>query len=168
MSFRKLTFLPAETREQFEIRRIEPDFTGLWIDGICQMNDLPPEDELNRQFCEVAHGAVLIAGLGLGFVLTWILGKPEVQSVTVVEKHQAIIEMVGPHFQHPKLTIINADIFGWEPTPEQKFDTIWNDISLEVLDQLESIKEKQLTWLAPHGWFARWSLDGPIIHAGAT
>ena len=42
----------------------------LWVNGACVMNDLPGlEGHCNRPVVEAARGDVLIAGLGIGYVL---------------------------------------------------------------------------------------------------
>lgn len=79
-----------------------------------------------------ANGDVLIAGLGIGLVLTLIVKKPEVKSVTVIEISQDVINLVEPHIRrylsgmHKDLRIVCADIFAWQP--DKKYDTIFFDI----------------------------------------
>ena len=50
------------------------------------MSDTPYERNTNTEIVRRATGRVLIAGYGLGMILTAILKKPDVQQVVVVEK----------------------------------------------------------------------------------
>lgn len=51
---------------------------------------------------DVAHGNVLVTGLGLGMFLTAILQKPELKSITVIEQSEEVIQLVAPYFQGKK------------------------------------------------------------------
>lgn len=62
------------------------------------MSNTPMEIRTNRAFIHRAKGKVLINGLGLGMVLSAILEKPEIKSVTVVEASEDVIKLVGPSF----------------------------------------------------------------------
>ena len=76
-----------------------------------------------------AKGTVLVAGLGLGMFLTAICDKPEVTKIIVIEKSPDVINLVAPTFaSHPKISIINADIFEWKPEKGMMFDFIWFNI----------------------------------------
>ncbi|MDU7217412.1 MAG: hypothetical protein E6293_07975, partial [Dialister sp.] len=63
---------------------------------------------------EKAHGHVITYGLGLGYYTFMAAGKPEVETVTVVEMNPAVIslfkEHILPQFPHKeKIRIIEAD-----------------------------------------------------------
>jgi len=95
-------------------------------------SDCGGERQSNREITREAHGKVLIAGLGLGMILTTIVPKPEVEKVVVVELSQDVIDLVEPHIRNylgefsSKLEIVHSDIFDYIPT--EKFNTIFFDI----------------------------------------
>ena len=96
------------------------------------MSDTHAERNTNRDVVNAAHGDVLIAGLGLGMIICPIAQKDEVNSTTVIEISQDVIDLVEPYIRKylkddaDKITIIHEDIFEYKPT--QKFDTIYFDI----------------------------------------
>ena len=93
------------------------------------MSNTPMEIDTHREFIRLARGNVLINGLGLGMALTAILRKPEVKSVTVIERSAEVIELVGPTFaSDDRLAIICADAFTWTPPRGSRFDAVWHDI----------------------------------------
>jgi len=121
-------------------------YVKLIVEGELMMSDTAMERITNREFILNAKGRVLIAGLGVGLILQAILDKPEVSEVVVVEKYQDVIDLVGERFQHPKLTIICADIFEYELPKTEKFDTIyfdiWADINTSNLDEMKFLHAK--------------------------
>jgi predicted membrane-bound spermidine synthase len=103
-------------------------YVRLLIDGSLVMSDTLMEQSSHLSFVYSARGDVLIAGLGIGMCVLAILDKENVDSVTVVEKNEDVIELIGQYIQHEKLTIIHGDIFEWKPDKGVKYDTIWFDI----------------------------------------
>jgi spermidine synthase len=76
-----------------------------------------------------AHGDVLIAGLGVGMILHPILNKPEVRSVTVIEKYQDVVDLILPTLpSDPRLNVVTDDVFRWKPPSGFCYDVIWFDI----------------------------------------
>jgi hypothetical protein len=93
------------------------------------MSNTPMEVRTNREFIRRAKGNVLINGLGLGMVLTAILRKPEVESVTVIEASSEVIELVAPTFRgDPRVSIVHANAFDYQPAKGKCFDAVWHDI----------------------------------------
>lgn len=100
------------------------------------MSDTPYERRTNARFVRHATGTVLIAGYGLGMVLTAILPKPDVQRVVVVELDPDVITLVAPHIQkwtkrhYRKLVVLLGDIHQSRPAVEEfaPFDAMWFDI----------------------------------------
>lgn len=93
------------------------------------MSNTRMEINTNYDFVRQANGKVLINGLGLGMILAAILTKPEVTEVTVVEKFQEVITLVGPTFSHdPRVKIIHADALEYKPPKGEKFDCVYHDI----------------------------------------
>lgn len=102
-------------------------YTKLLVDGELMMSDTQMERTTNLGFLWEATGDVLIAGLGIGLVLHPLVAKPEVRSVTVIEKYPDVIALVGRTVPRG-VDIICADIFDWRPKKGTKFDTIYFDI----------------------------------------
>lgn len=116
-------------------------YTKLHVGGQLMMSDTTMERRTNHAFVCHAHGRVLVAGLGIGLILEAVLAKPEVETVTVIEKYQDVVYLVAPHYLDryaDKLTVITADIFDWRPMPKCMtysviyFD-IWPDICEDAL-----------------------------------
>lgn len=125
-------------------------FTGtyvrLHVDGMLMMSDTPMERLTNVDFIENAKGKVLIAGLGVGLILQAILDKEDVEEVYVVEKYQDVIDLVASRFSHPKLKVVCCDIFHFDISKDEKFDTIyfdiWADINEDNLDEMRTLHAK--------------------------
>ena len=103
------------------------DYVRLLINGRTIMSNTPMEYLTNLEFIQNCYGDVFVAGLGMGMVLMEILDKPDVRSVTVVEKNQDVITLIQPQLpQNRKLKIIKADIFSYSTS--KKYDYIYFDI----------------------------------------
>jgi spermidine synthase len=93
------------------------------------MSNTPMEIRTNRAIIHNATGDVLINGLGIGMVLKAVLAKPDVRSVRVIEKHPEVIELVAPTYApDPRVEIIQADCFDYEPPKGMRFNAVWHDI----------------------------------------
>lgn len=93
------------------------------------MSNTPMEIKTNARFISQAKGSVLINGLGLGMVLSEILKKEEVTSVTVIENSKDVINLVAPTYEKdPRVTIIHADAFEYKPPKGVVYDVVWHDI----------------------------------------
>ena len=115
-------------------------YMRLHVDGVLMMSDSDMEKNTNSKFIKNAHGDVMIAGLGIGLILRNLEDKVKsgvVTSITVYEKHQDVIDLVAPYFQHLPLTVKCADILEYKPPKDEMYDTIYFDI-------WPSIKEKNL------------------------
>lgn len=133
----------------------------LYIGGIMMMSDGANEHSTNYGVLRNSHGDVLIAGLGIGMILTKILEKPEVSSVLIVEKYQDVIDLISPHFQNPKLKIICADIREWKPAKGVRFDTIyfdiWADQSTDDLEDMATLHRRFRAHKKPGCWMESWN-----------
>ena len=90
------------------------------------MQDTIREYEEHRPLWDNATGNVLIGGLGIGFSHQKLVNNPKVTSVTVVEKHQEVIDLVWDYCSKDHtFSVICADIETWEPT--QHYDVGWFD-----------------------------------------
>jgi len=127
----------------------------------CMMSDLSYERATCLEVVERAHGNVLIAGLGLGMILHPILQKPEVETVTVVEKFPDVIALVSPSLPaSSKLAIIIGDIFEWVPRPGARYDVIWFDIWPDIaVTRLAALHRRLTPYLRtenPACWMESW------------
>ncbi len=128
-------------------------YCRLKVGRTLMMSDTPAEQRSNIWFVVRATGDVFIAGLGLGMVLIPVLRKEGVRSVTVIEKYQAVIDLVEPSIRKrvsssegAKLTVICEDIFDWKLPKGQKWETIyfdiWPDICGDNLPEITKLKRR--------------------------
>ena len=108
-------------------------YTRLMRDGTLVMSDTPAEIESNLDFIEQAEGDVLINGLGLGWCIEALFQKDEVRTITVIEKSEDVIKLVGQHYLNKcpgdkELIIICDDAFTYKPKKNKRFDAVWHDI----------------------------------------
>lgn len=139
-------------------------FCQLWINGALVMSDTDMEWRTNLPFLHAARGRVLIGGLGIGFILVPLLRKPEVESVTVVEKHQDVIDLVLPYVAQPTLTVKCGDIHVYRKQLNgDKFDSIYFDIwpglcwdNLAEMKSLEASYRSALNRKSENRWIGSW------------
>ena len=60
------------------------------------MSDTAMERQTNSEFLRKANGHVLIGGLGIGMILLAAQEKPEIQTITILEKYSEVIELLLP------------------------------------------------------------------------
>ncbi len=78
----------------------------------------------NAEFLSRAHGRVLIAGLGLGLPVLAIQRKAEVESITIVELHREVIDLVASRIPlGGKVRALEGDAFQY--VPDEKCDVAW-------------------------------------------
>ena len=124
----------------------------------------PVDIDTCKDAIEEAHGRVITFGLGLGYYAYMAAEKPEVESVTVVEKSHDVIEAFQkgllPHFPHKeKIRIIEADAFEFAEHTMQKehFDLAFVDTWRDAGDGLPMyLKMKPLEKLSPDTKFLYW------------
>jgi hypothetical protein len=108
----------------------DTEYPVLTIKGEVWMSLTPMELQSAAYAYELAEGKVATAGLGMGYFALKCAEKPEVESVTVYEVNQDIIDhFVKSHEKRPyfdKIIIIRGDVH--EHLKGQKFDLIWLDI----------------------------------------
>lgn len=123
--------------------------------GAVVMSNTYMEERTNHYFCSRAHGDILIGGLGIGMIILAIQDKPYVNSITVLEKNQEVIDMIVPQLGfNDKVKIVNADVFTWKPLRGQKYDCIymdiWNYINEDVYkNEMVPLKRKYAHYLKP-------------------
>jgi len=112
-------------------RYVKPGkFKRLMRGGTVVMSNTPAEISDHRQFICIAKrgGNILINGLGIGVALKEILTSPDVESVTVIEKSEDVINLVANTYNDPRVTIIHADAFEWKPPKGVRYAAAWHDI----------------------------------------
>ena len=150
----------ANIRAMFRpLERIEPGTYKRLMNGrTVVMSNTPMEIDTNRDILREARGQVLINGLGLGMVLTFILAKPEVEHVTVVEKNADVIALVGPTFANERLTIVHADAFEYQPKKGVRFAAVWHDIwNFVCSDNLAEMAKLKRKYARRADWQGCWS-----------
>lgn len=141
-------------------------YTRLIVNGQLYMSDTPMEKRTNVEFVIKATGDVLIAGLGLGLIVHPLAAKPDVTSITIIEKYQDVIDLIAPTLpKNVKINIICADIFEWVPEKGQKWNTIyfdiWPTICTENLDEMKILHNKFKFRVKRDGnhWMSSWVKD---------
>ena len=128
------------------------------------MSNTPDEIRDHRVFIHQAKGDILINGLGLGVILEILLPKPEVTSITVIEKDPEVISLVAPYFKdEKKLTIINADALEYTSPKGKRYNAvwhdIWDDITLSNLKDMKKLHRKYGRKCDWQGSWARWMCE---------
>jgi len=135
--------------------------------GTVMMSDTAMERDTNWDIAYRAHGDVLIGGLGLGLVLLAAQAKEEVDSITVVEIQQEIIDLVVPQLPlNEKVTVICGDILKWYPPKGVLYDIIYFDIwsavcgdNYPVMKTLHRRFARRLRRTNPRCWMGSWRRD---------
>jgi hypothetical protein len=137
------------------------DYCQLVIRGQTVMSDTYLEQSTNREVVYQARGDILIAGLGIGFILVPMLAKEGVTSITVIEKHQEVIDLVSPHFSDPRLSIIQDDIFKWKPIKGSTYDIIyfdiWPCICTSNLKEMTRLERRFRPFKSKDSWMGSWA-----------
>ena len=140
-------------------------YTGLRINGATMMSDTPKEYADHLDLVRAACGRILIMGLGLGCIAHVLANIEVVDSITIVERDQDIIDMVAPSLEQygEKVTIIQGDAFTVKPDLNglaNMYDIIWHDI---WIDRSEDNQDEMVTLMkqwAGHCEFQDcWSLN---------
>ena len=117
----------------------------------------PNEIETMKPFINKGKGNVLVLGLGMGYVPFMMALKPEVKSVTIIEKDPEIIglfnSLILPSFKNKeKIKIIEDDAINYV-SKNNKFDYIFADLwhspedGLSSFVQLKRINKNIDCWL---------------------
>ena len=116
------------------------DFPAVLENGNEWMTLTPVDLDTCDEAIEAASGRVVTFGLGLGYYAYMVARKPEVESITVIEKSPDVIRLfekhILPYFENPeKLRIICADAFEYAEREMPKegysfaFVDTWRDAS---------------------------------------
>ena len=115
-------------------------FPAILENGNEWMTLTPVDLDTCEEAIEAAHGRVVTFGLGLGYYAYMAASKDEVESVTVVELSNEVIELFKRHILpkmdcKDKIKIVNADAFEYAERimPREHFDIAfvdtWRDAS---------------------------------------
>lgn len=134
-------------------------FTRLLVNGRLWMTDTDYEWRSNLEAVSKMTGDVLIAGLGIGFVIHPILSRAN--SVTVIENNADVIALVHPHF--PTISVVQADAREWTP-PRKAYDAVYLDIWPDVpnhddWEDIKALKKRYRPSLRKGGWIGAWCED---------
>lgn len=140
------------------------DFPAVLEGGNEWMTLTPVDLDTSDEAIDAACGKVITFGLGLGYYAYMCSQKPEVTSVTVVEKSEKLIGFFKKHIlpQFPnrdKITIVNADAFEYAEfeMPKENFDLAFVDTWRDASDGTPMYKRmKPLEKLSPDTKFLYW------------
>lgn len=102
---------------------------------VAVMSDTPAEIGEHEHAIVNATGRVLIAGLGLGCLVSALLAKPDVTHIDVVEIDADVIALTGPYYDDPRVTIHHDSIHTFKPGPNDRWDYGWHDIWTHISDR---------------------------------
>lgn len=129
----------------------------------------PNEIVTMREPIRRAHGKVLTFGLGLGYFAFMAARKPDVQSVTVVERDRNVIRLfetyIRPLFPLPyrdKITVLHDDAYQYAEKRMKagKYDFVFADIWHDPSDGVTAYKKlKKYERLLPKAEFMYWIED---------
>ena len=141
----------------------EGNYVKLYVDGVLMMSDTDMEKHTNEEFVRNAHGDIMIAGLGIGLILDNLEDKVcsgEIQSITVYEKYQDVIDLVYPKYKHLPLKVICQDILEYKPSKNETYDTIyfdiWPDINSDNLTEIKMLHNRWKFRKREGGWMDSW------------
>ena len=116
-------FLPVpQVSGEWSIRHFheyDEECTGLYRGQADWMNDCRVAEQEHEEFARIACGHVVLTGLGIGYLPSWLLKLGTCKSITIVENSPEVISMVWPHLKQlaPNLlTIVQSDANEWTPT----------------------------------------------------
>ena len=139
------------------------EFPAIREEGRVWMTVTPNEINTIQPAVRESRGKVLTYGLGLGYYAFHCLLKDDVDSVTVVERNPAVIDVFRKHLlpffpRKDALHIVQADAFDYAANimPGEGFDTVFTDLWHDVADgiplyrqmkALESPGPRYLYWI---------------------
>lgn len=148
------------------------DCRGLYDpSGLLWMSDTPQERLMMYNNAQASQGNILVGGLGLGLYPQYV--APRARSLTIVERSQAIADIVWPQIAPTlaqaldarPLRLIIADVGRFlARAPEAAYDTIfldtWEDLNATRLPYVNFLRDLAIRHLAPNGrvllWGYRW------------
>ena len=158
--------LKPDFREVQRIGFFDSDFSypAVMEDGHEWMAIKPNETATITFAVNAAHGRVATFGLGMGYYPYLVHLKPDVESITIIERSADVIELfkthILPQFDMPeKVRIVQADAFEYaaKQMPAERFDYAFADTWRDVSDGLPMyLRMKKLERLNPATEFSYW------------
>jgi hypothetical protein len=158
-----------ETKEGRQIPQVgffekEFKFPAVLENGRIWMTVTPNEIETMKEAIEKSSGQVLTFGLGLGYYAYMVSEKENVESVTIVDSNEDVIQLfqqyILPQFKNAaKIQIIKADAFDYarKHIGQGKYDFVFTDLWHDVSDGIDMyLKMKQYEHLCPDTEFMYW------------
>ena len=84
-------------------------YTSLFINEKEWMLDDPLHWSGMQEFAKRCSGSVLVGGLGLGLLVSQLILNNKVNSITVIERNNDVIDLISKYLESSKLEIINDD-----------------------------------------------------------
>lgn len=155
-------------RHHGHFRAFPGRYAALHIEDGLMMSDAPSERITTEHVTRLAHGDVLILGLGVAMLPVALASNPQVRSITVVELYHGVIELLRPTLEAhaPGTRVLQGDAF----LPETKglprakegggFDLIWADIWPNICadhyPEHVALRRAWRPWLRPGGRHLTW------------
>ena len=145
----------------------EFQFPTVYENGVEWMAIKPNEIETMKRPIENARGSVLVYGLGIGYFAYMVSQKPQVTSVTVVERDENVIKLFNdiilPQFpQKSKITVIKSDAFEYaeKHMRNNRYDYVFTDLWHDVSDGVDLyVKMKKYEGVCQKATFDYWIED---------
>lgn len=122
----------------------------LKIAGLCYMTTLPADILDHRSIYEIAHGSILLTGLGLGLGVLMANQNPHVDSIVVVENNHIVLETIVPMLEKNQLMkrveFICADANEWEPGVRFDFAYIDHDYGRANSERYQKYASYVVNW----------------------
>ena len=138
------------------------NYTKLMRKGSVIMSDTPSEIGDHLYFIHKATGNVLINGLGLGWVIEALFHKKDVETITVIEKSEDVINLAADHYKNKcpknkKILIIHADAIEYKSKKGERYGAVWHDIWDNICaDNLEEMKILHRKYGRRTDWQGSW------------
>jgi len=136
-------------------------YKKLTRNGRLIMSNTQAEIGDHLSFIYKAKGDVLINGLGLGVCIFGIMErnktkKEKVTSITVVERSEDVINLVGPYLPS-EVAIVQADAFEFKPPKGKKYGAVWHDIWDDICaDNLDDMHTLHRRYGKRTNWQGSW------------
>lgn len=120
--------------------------TSLLENGKVWMTDSPQEVQQVLDLVQNIEGKVVVGGLGLGVVTQILAWKPDVETITVVEKAHELSELVWPHLTTYNASLVTQDLYKYLRETDETFDygyfDIWGPTSeMELLENILPLRK---------------------------
>lgn len=114
------------------------------------------------------HGDILMAGLGIGYEAFILKDNLDVNSITIIEKEENIINLTTKYLKHKKIKVRHDTIFKYMISTKDKYDLVYFDIFQETpaethfIDETRILKIEAKKILKPSGRIHFWNKFMPV------